>query len=174
MTIYDFKMENISKEVVDFSKYKGKVMLIVNVASKCGFAKQYKGLEKLYKNYKDQGLVILGFPCTQFMNQELETDEEVKNFCTLTYNVTFEMFSRIDVKGEKQSPLYKFLTKEMPHENCIYKFLMKFKKLQKKFKSDDVMWNFEKFLINKEGKVVKRFASTKKPEKIEKYIKNLL
>ncbi|MGL5732991.1 MAG: glutathione peroxidase [Metamycoplasmataceae bacterium] len=157
MIIYDFKLENISKEVVDFSKYKDKVILIVNVASKCGFVGQYAGLEKLYETYKDKGLVILGFPCTQFKNQELATDEEVKSFCTLTYNVTFEMFSRIDVKGENQSPLYKMLTNEVP---WIF--------------NKNVRWNFEKFLINREGKVVKRFSSMKAPEKIEKYIKKLL
>ncbi|MGL5617778.1 MAG: glutathione peroxidase [Metamycoplasmataceae bacterium] len=157
MTIYDFKLENISKEVVDFSKYKGKVILIVNVASKCGFVGQYEGLEKLYENYKDKGLVILGFPCSQFKNQELATDEEVKTFCTLTYNVTFEMFSRIDVKGDNQSPLYEMLTNEIP---WIF--------------NKNVRWNFEKFLIDRNGKVVKRFSSMKAPQKIEKYIKKLL
>ncbi|MGL5205310.1 MAG: glutathione peroxidase [Metamycoplasmataceae bacterium] len=157
MTIYDFKLEDISKEVVDFSKYKNKVILIVNVASKCGFSGQYEGLEKLYGDYKDKGLVILGFPCTQFKNQELATDEEVKTFCTLTYNVTFEMFSRIDVKGENQSPLYKMLTNEAP-----WMF------------NKNVRWNFEKFLIDRNGKVVKRFSSMKTPQKIEKYIKRLL
>ncbi|MGL4252039.1 MAG: glutathione peroxidase [Metamycoplasmataceae bacterium] len=157
MTIYDFKLENISKEVIDFSNYQNKVILIVNVASKCGFVGQYEGLEKLYENYKDKGLVILGFPCTQFKNQEFSTDEEVQKFCTLTYNVTFEMFSRIDVKGDKQSSLYKMLTNEKPW-----------------FFGKDVRWNFEKFLIDRNGKIIKRFSSMKAPKKIEKYIKKLL
>ncbi|MGL5308897.1 MAG: glutathione peroxidase [Metamycoplasmataceae bacterium] len=157
MSIYDFKLKNISGEIVDFSKYKNKIILIVNVASKCGFAGQYSGLENLYENYKAEGLVILGFPCTQFKNQELSTDEEVQNFCTLTYNVTFEMFARIDVKGNNQSPLYKMLTNEAP---WIF--------------NKNVRWNFEKFLISREGKVIKRFSTIKAPKNIEKYIKKLI
>jgi glutathione peroxidase len=114
MSIYNFKLKNTSGEVVDFSSFQGKTILIVNVASKCGFAGQYKGLEKLHQDYKNDGLVILGFPCTQFKNQEFETDQETKDFCTLKYDVTFEIFSRIDVKGENQAPLYKFLTESLP------------------------------------------------------------
>lgn len=158
MSIYDFKMKNISGDLIDFSIYKNKVILIVNVASKCGFVGQYKGLEDLYQNYKNQGLVILGFPCTQFKNQEFKTDLEVKDFCSLNYNVTFEMFSRIDVKGENQNSLYKFLTDELPWNS----------------KKKDVRWNFEKFLISKEGEIIKRFSSITSPKKIDKYIDKLL
>ncbi len=158
MSIYNFKLKNTSGEVVDFSSFKGKTILIVNVASKCGFAGQYKGLEKLHQDYKNDGLVILGFPCTQFKNQEFETDQETKDFCTLKYDVTFEIFSRIDVKGENQAPLYKFLTESLPWNS---------KKL-------DVKWNFEKFLINKEGSIVKRYPSITTPKKIEKDIVQIL
>lgn len=158
MSIYDFSLKNISGKLINLSDYKEKVILIVNVASKCGFAKQYKGLEKLYQDYKDQGLIILGFPCIQFKNQEFETDNEIKEFCTLKYNVTFEIFSKIDVKGDNQSPLYKFLTEEFPWSD----------------KKKDVKWNFEKFLINKNGQIVKRFSSLITPKKISNYIKELL
>ncbi|MDK2819263.1 MAG: glutathione peroxidase [Mycoplasmataceae bacterium] len=154
--IYDFKIKNISGEIVDFSKYVGKTILIVNVASKCGFSSQYLGLEKLYKDYKEQGLVVLGFPCMQFKNQEFENDGAIKEFCSIKYNVTFEIFSRIDVIGKNQHPLYKFLTNSFPQ------------------KSNDVKWNFEKFLVNKEGIVVNRFSSITRPTKIEKWIKEIL
>jgi glutathione peroxidase len=114
MSIYDFKLKNSIGEVIDFKTFKGKTILIINVASKCGFSIQYKGLEKLHQDYKESGLVVLGFPCNQFKNQEFENDQEIKDFCTLKYDVTFEIFSRIDVKGENQTPLYKFLTEGFP------------------------------------------------------------
>lgn len=158
MSIYDFKIKNISGEIIDFSKYENKLILIVNVASKCGFSNQYKGLEYLHNKYKDQGLAILGFSCMQFKEQEFNTDEEIKEFCTLKYNVTFEMFSKLDVKGENQSPLYNFLTNNFPWSE----------------KSIDVKWNFEKFLISKDGLIIKRFSSITKPKKIEKIISKLL
>ncbi len=157
-SIYDFKLKNISGKIVDFSNFKNKLILIVNVASKCWFTKQYKDLEKLYNKYKEKEFVILGFPCMQFKQQEFNTDIAIKEFCTLKYNVTFEIFSRIDVKGENQSLLYKFLTKEFPwNENSI-----------------DVKWNFEKFLIDRKGKVIRRFSSIVTPKKIEKIIKKIL
>ncbi len=154
MSIYNFKLKNISGDEIDFNNFKNKIILIVNVASKCGFAIQYKGLEKLYNSYKDSGLVILGFPCTQFRNQEFETNNEIKDFCQLKYNVTFEIFSTIDVKGDNQSPLYKFLTEGLPWSD----------------KKNDVKWNFEKFLINKKGEIIKRYSSLTTPKKIEKDI----
>ena len=152
MSIYNFKLKNISGDEIDFNNFKNKIILIVNVASKCGFAIQYKGLEKLYNSYKDSGLVILGFPCTQFRNQEFETNNEIKDFCQLKYNVTFEIFSTIDVKGDNQSPLYKFLTEGLPWND----------------KKNEVKWNFEKFLINKKGEIIKRYSSLTTPKKIEK------
>lgn len=154
---YDYKVKNISVEDVSMSEYKGKVVLIVNTASKCGFTKQYEGLEELYEKYKDQGFVILGFPCNQFGAQEPGGNEEIKNFCTSTFSVTFPMMSKIDVNGDDADPLYKFLKKE---KGGIL--------------GDDIKWNFTKFLIDREGNVVDRFASQKTPKALEKEVEKLL
>lgn len=154
---YDYKVKNISGEDVSMSDYKGKVVLIVNTASKCGFTKQYEGLEELYEKYKDQGFVILGFPCNQFGSQEPGSNEEIKNFCTSTFSVTFPMMSKIDVNGDDADPLYKFLKKE---KGGIL--------------GDDIKWNFTKFLIDREGNVVDRFASQKTPKALEKEVEKLL
>ena len=140
---YDYKVKNISGEDVSMSEYKGKVVLIVNTASKCGFTKQYEGLEELYEKYKDQGFVILGFPCNQFGAQEPGGNEEIKNFCTSTFSVTFPMMSKIDVNGDDADPLYKFLKKE---KGGIL--------------GDDIKWNFTKFLVSRDGSIVKRFEPT--------------
>lgn len=154
---YDYKVKNISGEDVSMSEYKDKVVLIVNTASKCGFTKQYEGLEELYEKYKDQGFVILGFPCNQFGAQEPGGNEEIKNFCTSTFSVTFPMMSKIDVNGDDANPLYKFLKKE---KGGIL--------------GDDIKWNFTKFLIDREGNVVDRFASQKTPKALEKEVEKLL
>lgn len=154
---YDYKVKSISGEDVSMSEYKGKVVLIVNTASKCGFTKQYEGLEELYEKYKDQGFVILGFPCNQFGAQEPGGNEEIKNFCTSTFSVTFPMMSKIDVNGENADPLYKFLKSE-----------------QGGILGDDIKWNFTKFLIDREGNVVDRFASQKTPKALEKEVEKLL
>lgn len=154
---YDYKVKNISGEDVSMSEYKGKVVLIVNTASKCGFTKQYEGLEELYEKYKDQGFVILGFPCNQFGSQEPGGNAEIKNFCTSTFSVTFPMMSKIDVNGDDADPLYKFLKKE---KGGIL--------------GDDIKWNFTKFLIDREGNVVDRFASQKTPKALEKEVEKLL
>lgn len=154
---YDYKVKNISGEDVSMSEYKGKVVLIVNTASNCGFTKQYEGLEELYEKYKDQGFVILGFPCNQFGAQEPGGNEEIKNFCTSTFSVTFPMMSKIDVNGDDADPLYKFLKKE---KGGIL--------------GDDIKWNFTKFLIDREGNVVDRFASQKTPKALEKEVEKLL
>lgn len=154
---YDYKVKNISGEDVSMSEYKGKVVLIVNTASKCGFTKQYEGLEELYEKYKDQGFVILGFPCNQFGAQEPGGNEEIKNFCTSTFSVSFPMMSKIDVNGDDADPLYKFLKKE---KGGIL--------------GDDIKWNFTKFLIDGEGNVVDRFASQKTPKALEKEVEKLL
>ena len=144
----DFKMKGIDGKEVDLSKYKGKVVLIVNVASKCGLTPQYEGLEALYEKYNDQGLVVLGFPANEFGHQEPGTDAEIARFCSATYDVKFPMFSKIVVKGEAIHPLYKFLTSTDTNP--------KFAK--------EVKWNFEKFLVNRNGDVVARFASTVTPQ----------
>lgn len=154
---YDYKVKNISGEDVSMSEYKGKVVLIVNTASKCGFTKQYEGLEELYEKYKDQGFVILGFPCNQFGSQEPGGNEEIKNFCTSIFSVTFPMMSKIDVNGDDADPLYKFLKKE---KGGIL--------------GDDIKWNFTKFLIDRDGNVVDRFASQKTPKALEKEVEKLL
>ena len=155
--IYDFTVKDIQGNDLSLEKFKGKVMLIVNTASNCGFTKQYDGLEKLYEKYKDQGFIVLGFPCNQFGKQEPGDEKEIANFCTDTFNVTFPMMSKIEVNGENAHPLYKFLKKE---KGGIL--------------GDEIKWNFTKFLVDKEGNLVARFAPQKTPEDIEDDIKELL
>lgn len=145
--VYDFTMKSIDGKPVPLSSYKGKVVLIVNVASECGFTPQYKGLESLYLKYKDKGFVILGFPANNFGQQEPGTDAEIKTFCTTKYNATFDMFSKISVKGDDQDPLYKFLTSP---------------KTDPKF-SGDVKWNFQKYLVDRGGNIVAKFLSPIEP-----------
>jgi len=144
----DFKVKTIDSKEVSLEKYKGKVVLIVNVASKCGLTPQYKELESLYKKYKDKDFVILGFPANEFGKQEPSTNEEIKEFCTSNYNVDFDMFSKIVVKGKGQAPLYKYLTTKAKPPG-------------------DIKWNFEKFLIDREGKIVHRFSPQITPESPE-------
>jgi glutathione peroxidase len=158
MSIYDFSVKDIDNIEVPMSKYKGKVLLIVNVASKCGFTPQYKGLEKLYKMYRDKNFMVLGFPCNQFSNQEPASNDEIKFFCISTYNVDFDIFAKIDVNGEKAIPLYQYLKKEQTGA----------------FWTKSIKWNFTKFLIDKKGKVIKRYGSSTKPMNIEEDIKKLL
>jgi len=158
--IYDFTMENIEGDSVKLADFRGKVILIVNTASKCGFTYQYEGLEKLYETYKDSGLVILGFPANNFLKQEPGSDEEIASFCSLNYGVTFLMFSKISVKGKDIHPLYKYLTsKDADHEF-----------------GGKISWNFNKFLISRDGKIINRFGSKVKPEdeKIINAIKEVL
>ncbi len=158
MSIYDFNVKDINSNEVSMSKYKGKVLLIVNVASKCGFTGQYEGLENLYKKYKNEDFMILGFPSNQFSNQEPGTNAEIQEFCTLTYGVEFDMFAKVDVNGENEIPLYSYLKKEASGI----------------LGTEGIKWNFTKFLVNKNGKVVDRFGSTTKPSAIEDDIKKLL
>ena len=153
-TVYEFTAKTIAGEEKSLADYQGKVLLIVNTASKCGFTPQYAGLEKLYEKYKDRGLIILGFPCNQFLSQEPGTNEEIAKFCSLNYGVTFPMFAKIDVNGQGAHPLYKFLTREHPGL----------------FGSEAIKWNFTKFLIDRQGKPVKRYAPSTKPEDLEKDI----
>ena len=157
MDIYDFKVINNKGEEVSLSKYKGKVLLIVNTATGCGFTPQYKGLEELYKKYKDQGLEILDFPCNQFGHQAPGSDKEINSFCTLNYDTTFPRFRKIDVNGENASPLYKWLKKE---KGGLF--------------GNAIKWNFTKFLVDRTGKVVSRYSPTTAPSKIEVKIKELL
>ena len=143
--IYDFTMKTIDGQQKSLADYKGKVLLIVNVASKCGHTPQYTGLESLYEKYKDKGFMILGFPANNFLWQEPGTDAEIKNFCTTKYNVTFDMFSKISVKGSDQHPLYAYLTKDSPFRG-------------------DVKWNFQKYLIDRNGTVSAKFAPGTEPD----------
>ena len=156
-TIYQFEAETIDGENISLKEYEGKVVLVVNVASKCGFTGQYDGLQKLYEKYKDRGFVVLGFPCNQFRNQEPGSNEDIKEFCSTTYGVTFPMFSKIDVNGENAHPLYKFLTSEKG--GLI---------------NDKIKWNFTKFLVDRNGKPVERFATPTKPASLEDDIEKLL
>jgi glutathione peroxidase len=149
------------------SDYTGKVLLVVNVASKCGLTKQYEGLEKLNQTYKDQGLQILGFPANNFMSQEPGSDDEIQNFCKTNYDVTFPVMSKISVSGDDQHPLYAALTEAQPkaNNNGDNSFINKLTELGQVLKrSNDILWNFEKFLINREGQVVARFAPNVAPE----------
>ncbi len=157
-TIYDFKVTTIDGKETTLAPYKGKVMLIVNVASQCGFTSQYEGLEALWQKYKDKGLVVLGFPCNQFGAQEPGSEKEIQNFCQVNFAVTFPMFSKIKVNGDESHPLYAYLKSEQ-------KGLLG---------SEAIKWNFTKFLVDKEGKVIARFASATSPKSIEKEIEALL
>jgi glutathione peroxidase len=155
--IYSFEAETLEGEKVTLDAFRGKVVLIVNTASKCGFTPQYDGLEKLYEQYKDEGLVILGFPCNQFAHQEPGGKESIEQTCRVRYGVTFPMFSKIDVNGKNAHPLYQYLKKEKPG-----------------FPGKRIKWNFTKFLVDPNGKPVKRFAPYFKPEKLGEYIEPLL
>ncbi len=143
-TVHEFKMKSIDGKEVNLSEYKGKVLLVVNVASKCGLTRQYDGLQSLYEKYSEKGVVVIGIPCNQFGGQEPGTEAEIKQFCTSKYDVTFPMMSKVDVNGAKQDPLYSFLKSTSP-------------------KTDDISWNFEKFVIGKDGKVAARFAPRTDP-----------
>jgi glutathione peroxidase len=156
-SIYDFSVKNINGEDVSLSQFKGKAMLIVNVASQCGFTPQYEGLEALHRELGPK-VAILGFPCNQFGKQEPGDENEIKNFCSLTYDVTFPLFSKVDVNGSQTHPLYKFLKGEKPGL----------------LGTEAIKWNFTKFLVNAHGEVVKRYAPTDTPDKIKKDIEKLL
>jgi glutathione peroxidase len=158
MKFYDFKSQLLSGTPVSMDEFKGKTVVVVNTASKCGLTPQYEGLEDLYQRYKDQGLVILGFPCNQFANQESGTSEEIQEFCQMNYGVSFPIFEKVDVNGKNADPIFAFLKSE----------------LSGGFLGKTIKWNFTKFIIDKNGKPVKRFAPTTKPHKMEKTIKAIL
>lgn len=157
MTIYDLKVLNTKGEEVSLSDYRGKVLLIVNTATGCGFTPQYDGLQKLYDKYQGEGFEILDFPCNQFGNQAPGTDAEIGQFCSLNYNTTFPRFAKVDVNGKNEIPLFAYLKKEKGG-----------------MMGSSIKWNFTKFLVDRNGKVVERFAPTVIPEKIESHIKELL
>ena len=152
-SIYDFSVKDIDHEEISLEKFKGKTLLIVNVASRCGFTSQYTGLQSLYEKYKDKGFEILAFPCNQFGSQEKGTNDEIKEFCSTEYNVSFTLFDKIEVIGDNASPLFKKLTQDAGRE---------------------IQWNFTKYLINKDGNFVRGFGTQKKPEEIEEHIVKIL
>ncbi|MBP1918015.1 glutathione peroxidase [Youngiibacter multivorans] len=157
MNVHDFSAIDIDGVNQDLSQYKGKVMLIVNTASKCGFTPQYEGLEKLYTKHEDKGLVILGFPCNQFKSQEPGDEKDIKNFCEINYGVSFPMFAKVDVNGDDTHELFKYLKSET-----------------KGLLGESVKWNFTKFLVDKDGRVIRRYAPTVEPLSIENDILELL
>lgn len=157
-TVYDFKVKNIDGADVSMERFKGKALLIVNVASKCGFTPQYTELQEIYRNYKEQGLEILAFPCNQFGAQEPGDAEEIKNFCSLTYDISFPLFAKVDVNGDNEAPLYHFLKESLPGI----------------LGTKAVKWNFTKFLVDKNGKPVARFAPNDKPKDLVEDIKKIL
>ena len=152
-SIYDFSVKDIDHEEISLEKFKGKTLLIGNVASRCGFTPQYNGLQSLYEKYKDKGFEILAFPCNQFGSQEKGTNDEIKEFCSSEYNVSFTLFDKIEVIGDNASPLFKKLTQDAGRE---------------------IQWNFTKYLINKDGDFVRGFGTQKKPEEIEEHIVKIL
>ena len=147
-SVYDFTLKNAKGQDVKLSDYRGQVVMLVNVASKCGYTPQYEGLQKIYERYKDQGFTILGFPANNFGAQEPGTDEEIQQFCRINYGVTFPVFSKISVKGDDKHPLYKYLTEKETNPQF----------------AGEIKWNFNKFLVSKDGKIIARFESADKPE----------
>ena len=158
MSIYKFNAVLSNKKEISMEEYKDKVVVVVNTASKCGFTPQYNGLEELYQKYKDQGLVILGFPCNQFGKQEPGNDEEIQEFCKINHGVTFPIFSKIDVNGSNEHPLFDYLKGSLPGI----------------LGTEGIKWNFTKFLIDKNGTPVKRFAPNTEPKDLAKEIESLL
>ena len=158
MKMHQFELNSLNGQPINFSKYQGKILVIVNVASKCGFTPQYKDLEDLYAKYKNQGVEVLGFPCNQFGKQEPGSHIEIQEFCELNYGVSFQMFEKIDVNGKNASPLYEFLKKEA----------------RGILGSESIKWNFTKFLVDRSGKVIKRFGSNDSVKKIENEIIKML
>ena len=179
MSIYDYSVKKRSGEEISLSEYKGKVLLIVNTATGCGFTPQYEGLEKLYKEYHDKGLEILDFPCNQFGNQAPGSDDEIHEFCTLKYKTTFDQLAKVDVNGENESPVWTYLKSQKGFEGfpgIKGKVLIPVvKAMDPDYKNNpNIKWNFTKFLVDRDGNVVERFESTVEPEKIEDEIKKLI
>ncbi|UXY14824.1 glutathione peroxidase [Chitiniphilus purpureus] len=157
-TVYDFQAQDIDGQAVPLSRFRGQVLLIVNVASKCGFTPQYEGLEALYRRYCERGFAVLGFPCNQFGAQEPDDEAQIKSFCSTSYQVDFPLFAKVEVNGEHAHPLYRFLKKSEPGV----------------LGTEGIKWNFTKFLVDRSGKVVERFAPTTKPEQLHERIEKLL
>ena len=177
--IYDFKALTSKGKELDFAQFQGKVLLIVNTASKCGFTPQFAGLEELNQQYKDKGLVIIGFPCNQFASQDPGSDSEIEGFCQLNYGVSFQIMKKVDVNGAAAEPIFEYLKAQAPTEeyNGLKAKAAKalFKTISKSVEKDsDIKWNFTKFLISKDGETIKRYAPTTEPKDFAKDIEALL
>jgi len=171
MSVYPFKVKDVDQKEISLKDYEGKVLLIINSATKCGLTPQYEGLEKLYETYQAKGFEILDFPCNQFMNQAPGTDQELKSFCELNYGTTFKTFAKIDVNGKDAHPLYKYLRSEKKKdlgENG------KTSLLSRLLPNTSIKWNFTKFLVNRQGQVVHRFGPGFTPDKIAPYLEEVL
>jgi len=176
-TIYEFTSKNNKGEAVPLSQYKGKVLLVVNTATKCGLTPQYQALEALYQQYESEGFEILDFPCNQFLNQAPGSDEKIEEFCTLNYNTTFPRFSKVDVNGKNADPLFSWLKEQAPEDRGdegTKSFESKVKVLKPFAKPGDIKWNFGKFLIDRNGNVQARYSPAYQPEQLENDIKELL
>ncbi len=177
MSIYQFSVKNVAGESVSLDKYKGKVLLIVNVATKCGLTPQFKDLEELYQQFGKDGLEILGFPCNQFLEQSPESNEEIVKFCELNYGVTFENFAKVDVNGENADPLFVYLKEQKPEDKAnagSAGLLEKLASLGQVFPGNELNWNFTKFLVDREGNVVERFSPTYSGAELAEEIKKVL
>lgn len=169
MSVYDYRYTSIEGEEISMSDYEGKAIIIVNTASRCGFAPQYEGLQALYDRYREQGLTVIAFPCNQFMDQEPDSDEEIAENCSIRFGVNFPLSQKVDVRGETAIPLFKYLTSEAGYEGLGKGLkaksmeLMLKAKYGKGFKDDEIKWNFTKFLVDRQGQVVGRFEPTVEP-----------
>ena len=179
MSIYDYEVKKRDGSSIKLNEYKGKVLLIINTATGCGFTPQYEGLEMLYEKYHDKGLEILDFPCDQFGHQAPGTDDEIHEFCTMKYDTEFDQMSKIEVNGDNELPLYTYLKKEMPNEEihglknkAAMKAIRKISNTCKK--EGDIVWNFTKFLVDRKGSIIKRFDPTFNPKDMEEEILRLL
>jgi glutathione peroxidase len=171
MNVYDFTVKDVDQKDISLKDYQGKVLLIINSATKCGLTPQYAGIEKLYENYQKQGFEVLDFPCNQFMNQAPGTDKELKSFCELNYGTKFKTFAKIDVNGKNANPLYKYLRNEKKKDLGDSG---KISFLSRLIPNTSIKWNFTKFLVDREGHVIHRFGPGFQPEHIEKYIKEVI
>ena len=178
-TIYDYKAIASNGQEIDFAQFKGKVLLIINTASKCGFTPQFDGLEKLNEKYRDKSLVVIGFPCNQFANQDPGSNSEITEFCRINYGVTFQIMQKIDVNGKEEHPIFTYLKEQAPTEELkglkAKATAAMYTRLSKSVEKDsDIKWNFTKCLISRDGTKVERFAPTTEPEAIEKAIEAML
>lgn len=178
-TIYDFKAVASNGKEIDFRQFEGKPMLIINTASKCGFTPQFDGLEKLNEKYRDRGLVVIGFPCNQFAQQDPGTDSEIEGFCRMNYGVTFQIMKKVDVNGSEAHPVFVWLKEQAPSEEYhgmkAKAASAMFKTISKSVeKESDVKWNFTKFLVSRNGTTVQRFAPTTEPDQLEAAIEEVL